>query len=211
MTNHIQQRRPENLCRPYLTGPWARAGAAGHQGRPTFLKLKQSDTRRRFLIGLPPPHTCPTDARALAGKIIGVHLRGLPVIAERGGHVGDGAGDPAEPGGWGDGQQHFGDLVFGCRLPAPGWCSIPGRPQVTRSLPAPHLYQRCGPGIQQPAGRPGRVADSSLVLSDVPLAWHASCSGCRAEEHSDWSTRSLAGASYSGLALSLGRIETWQI
>jgi len=45
--------------------------------------------------------------------IVWVYQRGLDVISQRGRHVGDGAGDPAEPGDRGDGQQHAGDLVFG--------------------------------------------------------------------------------------------------
>src|SRR5215470_14565776 len=49
-------------------------------------------------------------------KIIRAHQRGLDVIAERGGHVGGGGGDPAEPGDRGDGQQRAGDLVFGRAL-----------------------------------------------------------------------------------------------
>src|SRR5215467_16342830 len=38
--------------------------------------------------------------------------RGLDVIAERGGHLGGGGDDPAEPGHRGDRQQHTGDLVL---------------------------------------------------------------------------------------------------
>src|SRR5215470_2891270 len=53
-------------------------------------------------------------ARGESLVIIWVYQRGLDVIAERGRQAGDGAGDPAEPGDWGDGQQHAGDLLFGC-------------------------------------------------------------------------------------------------
>ena len=44
--------------------------------------------------------------------VIWIRQRGLDVITQRGRHIGDGAGDPAEPGHRSDRQQHVGDLVF---------------------------------------------------------------------------------------------------
>src|SRR5215831_19042148 len=105
--------------------------------------------------------------------IIWVYQRCLDVIAERGRQVGDGAGDPAERGDWGDGQQHVGDLVFGCaHRQRPGGAPFQADPWCPDRRQRPHAHQRRGLGIQPGGGQaepePGLVFDEAFVDDRQP-------------------------------------------
>lgn len=60
-------------------------------------------------------------------------------------------------------------ILSSSRLPrAPGWCSLPGRPLVTRSPSMPRLHRRRGPGIQDLD--PGQ-AQPEPAWSPTKLSW----------------------------------------
>src|SRR6516225_1962966 len=116
--------------------------------------------------GRPEPPRAPS-------QIIRVHEGGVDVIPERGGHVRDGAGDPAEPGDRGDGQQHAGDLVFGrARRQRGGGAPFQADPRCSDRRQRPHPRQRRGLGIQPEPGQakpqPGLVLDEAFVDDRQP-------------------------------------------
>src|SRR5262245_23552877 len=112
-------------------------------------------------------------------KIIRAHQRGLDVIAERGGHVGGGGGDPAEPGDRGDGQQHAGDLLFVRALrQRPVVLHSRQTPGAPIAASAPTRASAAVLGSSREAGRPSpspawsSTQPSSMIASLRKISWN---------------------------------------